>query len=63
VQLTRKAITTISNVTTETVNQVYDLEENIFCFVKLVKVSKGAQYSAESAPTLVLALVEHHQLC
>jgi hypothetical protein len=35
----------------------YDLEENIFWFMKLVKVSKGTQYSAESAPTLVPALV------
>jgi hypothetical protein len=32
----------------------YDLEENIFWFVKLVKVSKGTQYSAPSAPTLVV---------
>ncbi len=69
VQLTRKAVTTtISNNYFECDywncrSIKYDLEENIFWFVKLVKGSKGTQYSAESAPALVPALVEHHQLC
>jgi hypothetical protein len=69
VQPTRKAVTTtISNNDFECDywnrrSIEYDLEENIFWFVKLVKGSKGTQYSAESAPALVPALVEHHQLC
>jgi len=41
----------------------YDLEENIFWFLKLVKVSKGTQYSAESAPALVPALAESITSC